>query len=255
MTPVADALIDSMVRAIVDEVDPEQVILFGSRGRGDKRQDSDVDLVVVETEPFGPERSRHKEMVRLYHALAGFPVPADVLVYSRDDVDYWRDSLNHVLARALREGRTLYEQRPVPKAKYHANAGCSFHDVKCARMLIEATERHVLTLRNLTAALPEESFGFHVQQAAEKAFKAWLALLGETYPSTHNLEALLDLLADRGIATKPFRKLIDYTPYAVEFRYEGVNSNTEPINRQGALTLVETLLKQVRRQLAEVEGM
>ena len=111
MTPIADKLIDSMVRAIVDEVDPEQVILFGSRGRGDERQDSDVDLVVVEAEPFGPERSRHKEMVRLYHALAGFSVAVDVLVYSHDDVDYWRDSLNHVLARALREGRVLYERR------------------------------------------------------------------------------------------------------------------------------------------------
>lgn len=111
MTPITDNLIGQMVQAIVDEVDPEQVILFGSRGRGDERQDSDVDLVVVETEPFGPERSRHKEMVRLYHAVAGFPVAADVLVYSREDVDYWRDSINHVLARALREGKVLYERR------------------------------------------------------------------------------------------------------------------------------------------------
>ena len=43
-------------------------------------------------------------------ALAGFPVTADILVYSRDDVEYWRDSINYVLARALREGRVLYER-------------------------------------------------------------------------------------------------------------------------------------------------
>ena len=110
MTRITDTLIDQMVQAIVDEVDPEQVILFGSRARGDEREESDVDFVVLEAEPFGPERSRHKEMVRLYHALAGFHVAADVLVYSRDDVDYWHDSLNHVLARALREGRVLYER-------------------------------------------------------------------------------------------------------------------------------------------------
>lgn len=100
-----------MVRAIVDEVDPEQVILFGSRARGDGRESSDVDLLVVEAEPFGPDRSRHRELVRIHHALAGFRVPADVLVYSHDDVDYWRDSLNHVLARALREGKVLHERR------------------------------------------------------------------------------------------------------------------------------------------------
>ena len=69
MEPVTDALLDRMVQAIVDEVDPEQVILFGSRGRGDGRENSDVDLIVVEAEPFGPGRSRHKELVRLYHAL------------------------------------------------------------------------------------------------------------------------------------------------------------------------------------------
>ncbi len=33
MTHITDTLIDDMVQAIVDEVDPEQVILFGSRGR------------------------------------------------------------------------------------------------------------------------------------------------------------------------------------------------------------------------------
>ena len=111
VVPVTDALLERMVQAIVDAVDPEQIILFGSRGRGEERENSDVDLIVVEAEPFGPERSRHRELVRLYHAVAGFRVPADLLVFSHDDVDYWRDSLNHVLARALREGKVLYERR------------------------------------------------------------------------------------------------------------------------------------------------
>ncbi len=110
MIPVTDKLLDQMVQAIVAEVDPEQVILFGSRARGDARKDSDVDLVVVEAEPFGKTRSRHQEAVRLYKVLAGSGVPKDILVYSRDDVEYWRDSLNHVLARALREGKVLYER-------------------------------------------------------------------------------------------------------------------------------------------------
>lgn len=110
MTQVTDDIIDQMVQAIVNEADPEMVILFGSRARGDSRMRSDVDLIVVEAEPFGPQRSRHKEMLRLRRALKPFTVPVDVLVYSQDDVEYWRDSLNYVLARALREGRVLYER-------------------------------------------------------------------------------------------------------------------------------------------------
>ena len=99
-----------MVRAIVDEVAPEQVILFGSRARGEAGTASDIDLLVIESEPFGPGRSRRQEMNRLYRALRSFRVPTDVLVFSRQDVEYWRDSLNHVLARALREGKVLYER-------------------------------------------------------------------------------------------------------------------------------------------------
>ena len=126
-------------------------------------------------------------------------------------------------------------------------------DVKCARVMYRAAERDVLTLRSMTADAPVESFGFHVQQAAEKALKAWLALLGEKYPLTHSIETLLDILDDRGAAVEPFRDLIDYTPYAVEFRYAGVDPGAEPIDREGALANVEALVVQVGRQLPDVE--
>ena len=126
-------------------------------------------------------------------------------------------------------------------------------DVKCARVMYRAAERDVLTLRSMTADAPVESFGFHVQQAAEKALKAWLALLGETYPLTHSIETLLDLLDDRGGAVESFRNLVYYTPYAVEFRYAGVGPDAEPIDREGAILLVEALLEQVRGELVKVE--
>lgn len=111
MPQISDAVLDQIVRKIVEEVEPEQVILFGSRARGDARAVSDVDLVAVESEPFDQQRSRRLQTARLHRSLAGFGVAKDLLLYSRDEVAYWRDSLNHVLARALREGRVLYERR------------------------------------------------------------------------------------------------------------------------------------------------
>ena len=258
MVPITDALLNRMVQAIVDEVDPKQVILFGSRGRGDERESSDIDLIVVEAEPFGPERSRRKELVRLYHALSGFHVPADVLVYSHDDVAYWRDSLNHVLARALREGKVLYEPTTVANhsaAAQGVDGKLNASDVKCARMLLDAGTRHVDTLRALyhSDEIPDEVFGIHVQQAAEKLLKGWIALLGEVYPLTHNIEGLLDILAGWGATVESFGGLVDFTPYAVEFRYAGVGPDAEPTDREGALALVHALRERVGRQLIEVD--
>ncbi len=57
MIEVTDEVLDAMVRAIVDAVDPEQVWLFGSRARGQAGPESDVDLLVVEREPFVAGRS------------------------------------------------------------------------------------------------------------------------------------------------------------------------------------------------------
>ena len=110
MTPVSDATLTQMVEAIVAEVSPEQVILFGSQARGDQEQQSDVDLLIIQTEPFNTVGKRDAQSVQLSKRLASFPVPTDILLYARDEVDYWRDSLNHVVARALREGTVLYER-------------------------------------------------------------------------------------------------------------------------------------------------
>ena len=110
MKAITEKKIKAMAEAIVREVRPERIILFGSRARGEAGPNSDVDLVVVESKPFGPGRSRRGEMSRLSRALSGFGYPTDLLVYSKAEFEYWSDSLNHVVGRAVREGRTLYEK-------------------------------------------------------------------------------------------------------------------------------------------------
>jgi predicted nucleotidyltransferase len=109
MVSISDELIDKMARQIVAEVDPERIVLFGSRARGEASEQSDVDFLVVEREPFGPSRSLRREAVRIWECLHEFRVPKDILVYSVSEIDRWKDSRYHVVGRALREGKVLYE--------------------------------------------------------------------------------------------------------------------------------------------------
>ena len=105
---LTDATLSTMVRAIVDTAQPERIILFGSHARGEEGADSDVDLLVIESEPFGPCRSRFHETARLERAMGTIPLATDILVYTTEEVAQLQSSVNHVVARALREGRVLH---------------------------------------------------------------------------------------------------------------------------------------------------
>lgn len=123
-------------------------------------------------------------------------------------------------------------------------------DAKCARILLEAAERDVQALAVMRDPdeVSEEVFGFHVQQGAEKLLKAWLALLGGEYPYTHDLETLLDLVEERTEVTDEFRDLIEYTPFAVRHRYEGLGASVPTIDRNESIRCLNSLLDVVRRQ-------
>lgn len=110
MTPVTEDLLQEMTDAIVAAVAPERVVLFGSHARDMAGPHSDLDLLIIEEDDFGQGRSRRKEMARLWRLLARFRVPKDILVYSRGEAESFAESKNHVVARALREGRLLYER-------------------------------------------------------------------------------------------------------------------------------------------------
>ena len=129
-------------------------------------------------------------------------------------------------------------------------------DAKCARMLLEAAGRDLEVLR-LMARTKEgsvEVFGFHMQQAAEKCLKAWIAILGETYPLTHDIGVLLKRLGARGLDLDSYRPLAAYTPFAVAFRYEGVDPDRDPLPWGQAVANIEALLAEVRRALRAADG-
>lgn len=110
MAELDGRMLEHLTEKLVEAAEPRRIILFGSYARGEAAPQSDLDLLVIEDEPFGPGRSRRKEAARLSRLLADLPIPQDILLYSADEVEKWRGARNHVVARALREGKVLYER-------------------------------------------------------------------------------------------------------------------------------------------------
>lgn len=107
-TPAVNTLdpkvLDEIVRRIVDVVQPERIILFGSAARGEMGRNSDVDLLVVKD----GERSLDV-MKAIYGNLKGVGVAVDALVATSEHVERYRDSHALVFKSALQDGRTIYE--------------------------------------------------------------------------------------------------------------------------------------------------
>ena len=103
MEPTA-AAIEKIVRAIVDEVRPIRVILFGSIARGESRASSDVDLLVIV-----PEGTHRRQTARrLYQVVSGGGVPFDLVVATDEDINRYGDRIGLIFRTALAEGRVLY---------------------------------------------------------------------------------------------------------------------------------------------------
>lgn len=92
-------------RLLVAAANPVRVLLFGSRARGEVRPGSDFDFLVI----LASVEDRFAEMVRLQRSLMPLKIPADVLVYSVQDVEDWVGVRQTLICRALEEGIVLYD--------------------------------------------------------------------------------------------------------------------------------------------------
>ena len=85
-------------------------------------------------------------------------------------------------------------------------------DPRQAAVLLQAAERDFKAARKmLDPEFHDMVFGQIVQQAAEKLLKAWLCLLSQRYPRTHDLKKLMALLAAQGVPMEDLAALHRYT--------------------------------------------
>jgi len=100
-----DALLDQIVRRLVEAYEPQKIYLFGSRARGDSDSESDYDLMVVVPDDAPPDRTKSR---LAYECLWGTRAASDVLVWRKSDFEGRLHLKASLPATVLREGRLLY---------------------------------------------------------------------------------------------------------------------------------------------------
>ena len=126
-----------------------------------------------------------------------------------------------------------------------------------AEVLLGAANRDLnalLGMLQVEKLFSDEIFGQHVQQAVEKALKAWLVILGETYPRTHNLSTLCRHLEELGCDVADYWSLTDFTPFSSQFRYEALIGDKEPIDREDTIAQVQKLYSTVKTALKVLQS-
>jgi uncharacterized protein len=98
--------LDHIRDLIVREIHPEQIIIFGSTASDTRDAESDLDILVIAQSAL----PHYRRPAPIYKALAKFPMPVDVLVYTPDEVAEWSEVPQAFITTAIREGKVIYEK-------------------------------------------------------------------------------------------------------------------------------------------------
>ena len=98
----------------------------------------------------------------------------------------------------------------------------------------------------------EANWGFQMQPAIEKAFKAWIYSFDLQAPFTHDIADLLQILAEQGVDLTPYLQFSQFTSFAVQFRYDD-DPDPQGLNRQDWLDAVQALLDEVQLRIDRID--
>ena len=171
-------------QAVLRETEAEDVILFGSRARGDYREDSDIDLLLIHSGPKNYElQAEVEDSAKATTAtLYGSPVGVDLIWFLPGEFDRMRRSVNSVAAIAAEEGINTEGE----------SASLGDGDRSNEWTVTNKRCRYARThLRSMRRSIEDKEIdiivGQQAHQVMEHAMKALISAGGRRYPHHHEL--------------------------------------------------------------------
>ena len=245
-TPNYDERAIAVAQAVRDVVQPLDIFLFGSRARGDWRDDSDIDIFTI-SDSDADTKEKYRLGLQAGKAKAleiyGRPVKIDLVRYSPDDFHRYRQARTHLTYAALKDGINMNHEPAGDGNRYPHTSTNNWPDVE--QRFINYQRQVMAAEVTLEAGLGYEEVGQHFQRCLENALKGFLAYMryddgqGNTWLRTHDvgvLQQAVEAFADgrRILAGNDFSFL---TEFAIDAPYEGVQE--PPPDEAGVLTAIK----------------
>ena len=98
--------LEKAIEIIILSVDPEKIILFGSRARDDHNKESDYDICVIKK----GVSHRRKLAQQIYKFLYGMGVPVDIIVETPEKFEELKGNPFMIYKEISTSGKVVYEK-------------------------------------------------------------------------------------------------------------------------------------------------
>ena len=99
--------LEKIVWRLVEGLQPEQIILFGSYAYGQPTEGSDLDIMVIVSKSTDPP---HRRAQKAYACVGAVGVPKDLLVLTREEFEKQARVVTSLARRVKEKGEVLYER-------------------------------------------------------------------------------------------------------------------------------------------------
>jgi predicted nucleotidyltransferase len=109
LSPSIESELQQVVRRLVDVLDPEKIVLFGSYAYGTPHRDSDFDLLIIQDAKEPPRERRFKVRKTIWP----LPIKTSVepFVFTQAELDTRLNMGDQFVKEIIEHGMTLYERR------------------------------------------------------------------------------------------------------------------------------------------------